>query len=319
MALRAAGLALCVVGVHCRAKNRAAEYHQDQLPFLNARIAVLLTGQPFRTAKMFAEDHARYCVNASFEAQHVASQSLLSNVIEPLERHGAAVEVLFTFPLCNDLELGAFLLQSLKRWFVNRVVAYDVISSSRNVGHSWQLAYLVLMRHVRRGASYDFVFSVRHDLELLQNILLWPANFFQLLFLAEGDEGIKVDCARHIRDRKNCRTRDRTICRVRDRTICRVKINDKLLWVPHKLLPSVFDVLGQNYHVDPHSLIERFIRVPHVVLQERYDGRALINSTCGGQMNLVPQQLRLDMREVGLLNSCGKPFYRFAPDRGWSR
>ena len=286
-------------------RGESAAHH---VPFLDARIAVLLTGQAFRTAKHdSAGDNARYCVNASFEAQHVASQSLLSMVIEPLERHGAAVEVLFTFPLCNDLELGAFLLQTLKRWFANRVVAHDIISSSRHVGHSWQLAYMLLKRHLKLGASYDFVFSVRHDLELLQNIWHWPANFSQLLFLAEGDEGVKVDC--DVGD---------------TRTICRAKINDKLLWVPHNLLPSVLDVLGHDDHVgdedlNPHYLIERFIRVPREALHARYNGCALINPTCGGQVNLVPQRLRLDMREVGILNSCGAPFYRFAPDRGWTR
>ena len=285
-------------------RGESATHH---FPFLDARIAVLLTGQAFRTAKhKSALDNARYCVNASFEAQHVASQSLLSMVIEPLERHGAVVEVLFTFPLCNDLELGAFLLQTLKRWFVNRVVAHDVISSSRHVGHSWQLAYMLLKRHLKLGASYDFVFSVRHDLELLQNIWHWPANFSQLLFLAEGDEGVKVDCD------------------VGDRTICRAKSNDKLLWVPHNLLPSVLDVLGHDDHVGdedliPHYLIERFIRVPREALRARYNGCELINLTCGGQVKLVPQRLRVDMREVGILNSCGKPFYRFALDRGWYR
>ena len=88
--------------------------HQHHRPdFDGARVAVLLTGQTFRAVKRFGGDVAGFCVNASFGAQEAASRSVLSQVIEPLEASGAKVDVLFTFPRCEDAVAGSALLRAL--------------------------------------------------------------------------------------------------------------------------------------------------------------------------------------------------------------
>lgn len=280
-----------------------------QLPFSGSRIAVLLTGQAFRDAKDGnSERKARYCVNASFEAQHVASRSLLSNVIEPLEAHGATVEVLLTFVSCKNSELNHFFLPTLKAWFEGRVVAHRLVHGIRDVGHSWQVAYVLLKAHLgKQVGSFDFVFSVRHDMELLHNILHFPANFSKLLFLSErgSHEGVRVHCDPW-------------------RAACQPKVDDKLLWVPHALLPAVLDVLEHEADVEnaddnlfiPHYFIERFITVPHAALTKVYHGYGLTKLPCGSQADLVPQHLLADMGDVGLLGHCAPSFFRFAPHRG---
>ena len=79
-------------------------------------MAVLLTGQAFRTPKAKSTDQSGTCVSASYEAQRAASQSVLTQVILPLEARGALVEVLYTFPPCGRSAVGATMLAALDAW-----------------------------------------------------------------------------------------------------------------------------------------------------------------------------------------------------------
>lgn len=287
--------------------------HQHHRPdFGGARVAVLLTGQAFRAVKRFGGDVAGFCVNASFGAQEAASRSVLSQVIAPLEASGAKVDVLFTFPRCEDAVSGSALLRALRAWFGARVAAHRVVES-RNVGHSWQLAYMLLGDHMRRQrASYDFVLSLRHDLELLQKLTAWPANLARMLFFDRG--GVRLDCSAPAAD--GCRRAQASPC-------CRPKVHDRMLWVPQRHLRLALRMLAHDDQpadadFNPHYLVERFLRIPAAVRDSEYHEHVLTNGSCtsDGLYRPVPPYLRAVFEPgVGVLSFCGARFYRFAPDR----
>lgn len=306
-----------------RGSARLSSSRRLQL-FRNARVAILLTGEAFRTSKQRSTDHSHSCANASFEAQRSASHSLIGHVIVPIETLGAHVEVLFTFPSCGrDAPGGAWLLESLRSWYGNRVVAHRVVGPTRHVGHSWQLAFMLLRDHIRaiRGNStgssirsnsgqtslhdYDFVFSVRHDLEMLRPVTSWPGDLSQQLVL--GVRGtVKVDCEWG------------------DQTQCKAKANDKMLWTPRRQLAHTLRVLAHDNERDdddfnPHYFVEHLATVPPGALSRRYQGHGLTNQSCAGDgQQMVPPHLRLSFAPgVSLLRLCDwdEPLFRFAPDR----
>ena len=266
------------------------------------RIAVLLTGQAFRTPKARSTEDSRSCANESYSAQHAATHSLLKNVVHPLEQRGARVDIFFTFPACGRSTVGAPLLGALHGWLGSRVVNWRIVRN-RDVGHSWQQAYALLQCCLN---TYDAVFSVRHDLLLSVPLPAWHVDLSSLLFLAEQGGTVRVDCSSS------------------SSTSCRAKANDKLLWVPRRKLRAVLREVespsGLATPFNPHYLIERFLRVPPAALDRRYEGHALLNGTCEGyDARSVPPELRARFAPgVGLLRSCAAAFYRFAPDRGWT-
>ena len=308
-----------LLSIHaCGASSRAL--------FDHARVAVLLTGEAFRTQKRQSTDQSKSCANESYEAQRSASNAVLTQAILPLESHGARVDVLFTFPPCGTTASGGVLLRKLQGWYGERVVAHRVISHSRNVGHSWQLAFMLLRDHMRakqpaddsvsstRAAlRYDFVLSIRHDMMLLRPLLGWPADLSHLLFT--GLRGtLKVDCD------------------FGDRSSCSVKGNDKLLWTPRRWLPRVLRLLAHDdEHGDsdfnPHYFAQHFVNVPSGALTRRYHNHGLINASCAGdgvhddggmKQPIVPAHARLTFAPaVGILAVCDgdPPIFRFSPDR----
>jgi len=271
--------------------------------FASTQVAVLLTGEAFRTAKRKSTDASGQCIHESYSAQHAATQSLLSQVIVPIETLGATVDVLYTFPSCGATALGGPLRSALHRWFGNRVVAHATVQS-RNVGHSWQLAYKLLSQHIAAsGRSYDYVLSVRHDLRLLHGITTWPVDLSQLLFLADRS-GVKLTCE----------------------TVCRPKIDDKMLWVPRRWLPVVLRLIGHDDQpgdddFNPHYLVSHFLYIPKEARHEGYHNHGIVNTSCADDDDSSPRRVPPHLRaafkpHVGLLSFCkGGPLYRFAPDR----
>ena len=304
-------LLLCTAPAACAAA--ASDVHGGHDIFSGTRVAVLLTGQAFRTPKARSTDQSSTCAVASYEAQRMASQSVLTQVILPLEARGSLVEVLYTFPPCGRSAAGATMLKSLETWYSPRVVARRIVRS-RHVGHSWQLAYMLLRDHMAvqphgRVSGYDFVFSVRHDILLLQNLNAWVGDLSLQNFVGE----VTVDCE------------------YGDRRTCRTKANDKMLWVPRAQLPAVMrlvahDDLPGDRHFNPHYLVESFLRVPQGTLAKSHHGLSLTNASAAcasgseGARRVPPHLLARFVERVGQISVCdGTPFYRFAPDRGWTR
>ena len=204
------------------------------------------------------------------------------------------------------------MLAALDAWYSPRVVARRIVRS-RHVGHSWQLAYMLLRDHMaaqpRGGAScYDFVFSVRHDLLLLQNLNAWVGDLSLQNFVGE----LTVDCE------------------YGDRTTCRPKANDKMLWVPRAQIPAIMrlvahDDLPGDRHFNPHYLVESFVRVPQGTLAKEHHALSLTNESdacepdSAGARRVPPHLLARFVERVGQISVCDRPFYRFAPDRGWTR
>ena len=308
---RAIVFLLCTAPAACAASARDANDGHDM--FSRTRVAVLLMGQAFRTPKSRSTDKSSTCAVASYEAQRMASQSVLTQVILPLEARGSLVEVLYTFPPCGLSAKGATMLNSLETWYSPRVVARRIVRS-RHAGHSWQLAYMLLRDHMAlqphgRVSGYDFVFSVRHDILLLQNLNSWVGD----LSLQNLVGQVTVDCE------------------YGDRSTCRAKANDKMLWVPRAQLPAVMrlvahDDLPGDWHFNPHYLVESFLRVPQGTLAKAHHGLSLTNASgsCApkseGARRVPPDLLARFVERVGQISVCDrKPFYRFAPDRGWTR
>ena len=63
----------------------ATLHHQ----FANTTVGVLLLGRAFRSG--LAGDEDMPCLRSSLDAQHEASSSIVTNVIEPLEHLGARI------------------------------------------------------------------------------------------------------------------------------------------------------------------------------------------------------------------------------------
>jgi len=275
--------------------------------FSGARIAVLLTGQAFRAERVEKHDRSaesiRFCEHGSISAQHTASRALLSNVVQPLENSGATVDILFTFPACDN---SSFFISTLKSWYGDHLVAQRTVRS-KHVGHSFQLAYMLLRDYMQHGHSFDFVLSVRHDLELCTDIMHWTADLEKLIFFGAQ---VKLDC------------------NFGDRSKCKPKTQDKMLWVPRQLLPKALGVLAHDHHdgdedFNPHYLVEHFMHVPPAALVRMYHNLELINETCtpANEVKRVPPDLLGTLAPgVGLLRNCaasGTPFYRIVPYRRW--
>ena len=328
--------------------------------FDGARVAVLLTGQAFRTAKRKSVDPSGVCVNASYEAQRTASQSIVTNVIEPLEDLGANVEILYTFPSCDTFlhrGLTTLLQKALDGWLgVHRVVSRRVVQS-RNVGHSWQQAFMLLAEHMslqRPRRDYDFVFSVRHDLQLLKPLTNWSANLSKLNFLGEfhpdaEDGAVTLDCEPDSEALIDKCTG--TLC------WCAPKAQDKLLWVPRSMLPSVLKHLVHDdwehpvnhrrgdSSFNPHYFVQHYLYAMDRLRDHRFHGAVLVNASCpevSDRVRVMRERIRVRvMRErirrnmtarptlppslratfapnVGLLCESPNLFFRFAPERGWN-
>ena len=164
--------------------------------FARARVGLLLVGQAFRSGVGGERDQP--CNEASFDLQHEASHSYIVNVIRPLERLGASIEVIFTFPECNVSGKTERLHTTMRGWFSawtvhSRVVpatgidaswahGYDILAGSAAGAEQHGTSASSLARALRR---YDYVLHGRHDLFLDQPLVAWPANFSRLSFEQE--------------------------------------------------------------------------------------------------------------------------------------
>lgn len=154
--------------------------------FRAARVALLLVGEPFRSLRENSTAPRQSCYEGSTEEQAEASLSYVAKVIEPLERCGAVVEVMYTFPVCpGRRDVMERLHRKMDSWFGPRVVAVANVTS-QSMDHGWRLGHQMLAAHMAtRRVSYDFVFQARHDVYLEADMFAWPADWSKLLFEQE--------------------------------------------------------------------------------------------------------------------------------------
>jgi hypothetical protein len=74
-----------------------------------------------------------------------ASTSLRTQLVEPLERLRAHVEVAFTFPQCAQQSRTSELIRAVERVFRPRVVASSIVLSS-SMANGWAALYQLLAR-----------------------------------------------------------------------------------------------------------------------------------------------------------------------------
>ena len=100
--------AKCTLNALCN--KEVADFPSSSLlpPLAGRRVALLLTGEPFRSGANVGRGKGslrvpdRPCNLSSLDAQRAASISQRRQLIEPLEARGAAVEVIFTVPPCTQ-------------------------------------------------------------------------------------------------------------------------------------------------------------------------------------------------------------------------
>ena len=154
--------------------------------FRSLRVALLLVGEPFRSLRSGKGAPRQPCHEESADEQEEASLSYVQKVITPLERRGATVEVLYTFPTCvgRQYQMNQLYLR-MRGWFGPRVVAVANVSS-RSMDEGWQLGHALLASHMKeQRVTYDYVLHSRHDLYLEVDMFLWPADWTKLLFEME--------------------------------------------------------------------------------------------------------------------------------------
>jgi hypothetical protein len=121
----------------------------------NKTVLLLMGGQAFRSGIGGAFDMP--CLRSSMTAQLEASTSLRTQLVEPLERLRAHVEVAFTFPQCAQQSRTSELIRAVERVFRPRVVASSIVLSS-SMANGWAALYQLLARVQRsRGAPFDYV------------------------------------------------------------------------------------------------------------------------------------------------------------------
>ena len=91
--------------------------------FRGKTVGLLLWGDAFRPAKAHWEGGDVNCVLDSFEAQREATLSQRDKILRPLRRSGARVQVLFTFPYCDQHNLTQPLHDALAGWLGRANVA----------------------------------------------------------------------------------------------------------------------------------------------------------------------------------------------------
>ena len=104
--------------------------------------------------------------------QQEASLSYITNLVDPFERLGVRVDILFTFPSCPH---APQLLKTMLRWFAPRVVAHRVVDGE-NDGHSERLGWDMLWDRIGQHAPYDYVLRGRHDVVLTPDFSTWPVS-----------------------------------------------------------------------------------------------------------------------------------------------
>ena len=155
-----------------RTAPSTATHHQ----FTNTTVGILLIGRAFRSG--LAGDEDMPCLRSSLDAQHEASSSIVTNVIEPLESLGARIEILLTHPKCaNDTREDALVGAMIKWYRKNRVVAVR-LTSATNIGDAWVSAYTL----ARKRRNLDYLLHTRHDYVIDVPITQWPSNLTKLSF-----------------------------------------------------------------------------------------------------------------------------------------
>ena len=213
------------------ADYEAAAGHHHANFFRGARVAVLLTGEAFRPMRRFpGTPRACHDHNSSLELQRRITAALITHVIEPFEESGALTSVLLTFPSCGETSVGRALLRELVRLFDGRVVASRIVQSTCTTD-SLYLAFGLLWDHMGRmlAAAYDYVLSVRHDLEILTPVTEWAVDWARLLFHA-SPVSVTSQCLGCVPERGDFEA---------DPCGCRPSTDDKIMWVPRKHLPAV--------------------------------------------------------------------------------
>ena len=227
----------------------------------NKSVAILLFGQAYRSGFGGAFDFC--CLNTSTPSQRVASLSWLQRVIEPLECHGARVEVLFTFPRCAHSTNGRLLRAQMSGWFAPRVVAHRLVSSTGLVD-GWLKAHQLLRDYLaRRGSPYDFVLHGRHDLRIGRSIRLWSPqpgwNSWLFEQICHDDCTRTCNCNAEKVPEGGCTSKNGTITHQ-----VRLCSADGLMWIPGHSLQSMHQVMkvwGRDIRAEAHSFIQHTFKV----------------------------------------------------------
>ena len=237
--------------------------HRHTSFFRGARIAVLLTGQAFRAKYRFPNVPPKECDAARVDDQRRWARKLISHVVVPFEASGAHVEILLTFGSCGETKEGRALRRNLTAWYDGRVVASRVIHGTTGTRETMQLAYSLLWEHVGRtfAGGYDFVFNIRHDMEVQKPVYEWDVDWGRLLFKSGSANTMVVACIGCNKE-VSWEFNDEPCS-------CRPMTDDKMMWVPSRFLPSI---LKQILHRDfeGHYLVESFVSVPEAALAWQY-------------------------------------------------
>ena len=199
----------------------------------NQSVAILLLGDAFRSLA----DNYTPCDVRSVEAQREATESHLNNIVRPLARLGARVEVVLTFPRCRTAELTQRLRDRLVGWLSPWVSRVWTIRS-RSMDDGWRKAYRVLQtrtRLSRDGEPFDFVLQARHDVLIERPIDTWPADFRRMLF----EQECVLSCKGCV-----CGTTQPRFLPACLRGRC---VKDHLMWTPRKHMPLVYDLMQRSF------------------------------------------------------------------------
>ena len=149
----------------------------DLAYFSDKLVAVLLWGDAFRTNKASWMPGGNVKCSPHYQwSQLNATSSQIENIIHPLERGGAKVDVIFTFPLCDHRRLTRVLHSKMASLLGSRVSATSIIET-HSLEEALRSAWQLLIRHMNvTKTEYDFVLQMRHDIFQEQRIDNWPGT-----------------------------------------------------------------------------------------------------------------------------------------------
>lgn len=193
-------------------QSRPRADSQARCPARKGLVALILRGQAFRGAASFASSGPsglRGCSPyADLEEQIEATQSLISNLIRPLESSPCGNSVKVFLSECS-LRSGCPLVKRLHDLLGKKVVASQTQCESANQPRNMRIALELFKMHAEDGVSrrfraslpstsasvitaYDLIIITRHDVLWRSPITLWShANFSTMSFLG----GCEPRCA----------------------------------------------------------------------------------------------------------------------------
>ena len=145
--------------------------------FAGKTVALLLWGDAFRPSTAHWNGGSTNCVQSSFEAQREATASQRERIVRPLKRAGARMQVLFTFPLCDQRNLTQPLHDVLVEWLGRaNVVQTAFVEDAGSLEESMRAAWQLLWRRVVARGVYDYTLLMRHDIYQQHSFDAWPPS-----------------------------------------------------------------------------------------------------------------------------------------------